>query len=175
METRYRIEFEETTCGRCGGSGRYYQACFGCNGRGRKLSRAGSRAAAKLNELRAKDPRFTVRVGDLKPGDVVLGGDTVVGMSGVSFKRARRAVVTFAGFRENGSTYKRGDEWVPYFSVEFTERDGSTCSHGYCSPDDRRQLPLDGERWEVYLAYARTLKGCTVVEVKPKAAAEATA
>jgi hypothetical protein len=62
---------ETTTCGRCGGSGRYSyctmygSTCFGCGGSGKKFTKRGAVAHRFLEDLRS------VRVEDLKVGDLV--------------------------------------------------------------------------------------------------------
>lgn len=61
--------FESNVCGRCGGTGHYSyntmtgSVCFGCGGRGRKLTKRGSAAQAFFNDLMTK-PASEVVVGD---------------------------------------------------------------------------------------------------------------
>ncbi len=62
--------FEKVECGRCGGSGSYSwnamhgSMCYGCSGKGKKLSKAG-RAAFEVFQ---KIARPEVAVEDLQPG-----------------------------------------------------------------------------------------------------------
>lgn len=64
--------FENVTCGRCGGSGRYSynmmhgDRCYGCGGAGVKLTKRGRAAQEYLNDLRS------VRADEVKVGDLVL-------------------------------------------------------------------------------------------------------
>lgn len=66
------ILFENETCGRCGGSGRYSycsmhgSTCFGCGGAGRRLTKRGRAAQLYLQALRERP------VTELKVGDLVL-------------------------------------------------------------------------------------------------------
>lgn len=60
--------FEHKTCGRCGGSGKYSfnmmhgSTCYGCNGRGQKLTRRGHMAQEYFTSLLSK-----------RAADVVVG------------------------------------------------------------------------------------------------------
>jgi len=64
--------FENVPCGRCGGSGRYSynqmhgDRCYGCGGKGVKLTKRGRAAQDYLNALRS------VRADEIKVGDLVL-------------------------------------------------------------------------------------------------------
>lgn len=66
-----KIEFEKTSCGRCGGGGRYSfnlmhgDRCYGCGGTGLALTKRGKAARAKLLELQQRP------VADLKVGEFV--------------------------------------------------------------------------------------------------------
>lgn len=67
-----KIAYDKATCARCGGSGRmpfsaYGGVCFGCNGNGEKLTAAGRRAHAAVEEW-AK-AHLTVAASSLKEGD----------------------------------------------------------------------------------------------------------
>lgn len=56
--------FESQACGRCGGTGRYsIGACFGCAGRGVRLTKRGAAAQRFYNALKLK-PVSMIRVGD---------------------------------------------------------------------------------------------------------------
>jgi hypothetical protein len=65
-----KLLFESTSCGRCGGSGRYGPTsvyagkCFKCHGRGEVLTKRGAAAQMFLNDLRKK-PASEFKVGDL--------------------------------------------------------------------------------------------------------------
>jgi len=67
---------ERETCGRCGGSGRYSynqmdgDRCYGCGGKGIRLTKRGKAANAYLLALRSK-PASELRVGDVVRGDNV--------------------------------------------------------------------------------------------------------
>lgn len=66
-----KIEFEKTSCGRCGGGGRYSfnlmhgDRCYGCGGSGLALTKRGRLAREKLRELQQRP------VADLKVGEFV--------------------------------------------------------------------------------------------------------
>lgn len=66
-----KIEFEKTSCSRCGGGGRYSfnlmhgDRCYGCGGTGLALTKRGKLARAKLRELQQRP------VADLKVGEFV--------------------------------------------------------------------------------------------------------
>ncbi len=66
-----KIEFEKTSCGRCGGGGRYSfnlmhgDRCYGCGGTGLALTKRGKLARAKLIELQQRP------VADLKVGEFI--------------------------------------------------------------------------------------------------------
>lgn len=63
--------FEKETCGRCGGSGSYSynqvdgSRCYGCAGKGERLTKRGSAAAAFLRSL------MTKRLDEVQVGDVM--------------------------------------------------------------------------------------------------------
>jgi hypothetical protein len=81
-----KYEFENTTCGRCAGTGTYPSAawngvCLGCNGRGWVLTRAG-KAAKAIHDQWITD-HLTITAAELKVGDkfrpnAVDGWKTVV-------------------------------------------------------------------------------------------------
>lgn len=62
--------FEKAPCGRCGGSGRYSwnamhgDTCYGCGGKGYKLTKAGAEAYAAFLAI----ARPTLALADLRPG-----------------------------------------------------------------------------------------------------------
>lgn len=72
--TPITIKFERTTCGRCGGTGSYSfnprdgSRCFGCEGSGERLSRAGVAAKKAYDAVIAEMDRTWA---DVKEGDKV--------------------------------------------------------------------------------------------------------
>lgn len=74
--------FEYATCGRCAGSGSYSycsmygSVCFGCGGRGIKLTKRGSAANAFFNALRSR------KAADFKAGDLIFVDFSPVGFTG---------------------------------------------------------------------------------------------
>jgi hypothetical protein len=66
-----KLLLESTTCGRCGGSGRFSfnlmhgSICYGCKGRGEVLTKRGQAAQNWMNEQRM------VAAEDFKPGDLL--------------------------------------------------------------------------------------------------------
>lgn len=81
MKNKPIFEFE--TCGRCGGCGqysycqRYGTTCFGCGGRGTKLTKRGEAAQQLYTRMASK------RADQVVPGDVIWC-DNVIGKSGWS-------------------------------------------------------------------------------------------
>lgn len=77
-----KLLFESQVCGRCGGSGSYSYCsmygsrCFGCGGRGEKLTKRGAAAQAYFTALASK-PASEFKPGDLiRMSNVTTGGDT---------------------------------------------------------------------------------------------------
>ena len=66
-----KINFDQETCGRCGGTGRYSfnladgDRCYGCSGAGKKLTRAGRKA------YDAFEAALTIPAKDVVVGDIV--------------------------------------------------------------------------------------------------------
>lgn len=176
------IKFHTQTCGRCGGSGHYSYCsmygtvCFNCRGRKTVLTKAGSAASVACSIFLKSDPRVTARVGDLKPGDVVMGSDTVITVGGQLFTKRPRPVTLLA-------VEPQADGAVTLKWEEPELRKGPPIPHSETAPADaRRPLPLTGDRWAAYLAFAESLgKGLYIADKAtgaflrgddPKAAAE---
>ena len=72
------LKFERETCGRCGGSGRYSynqidgDMCYGCQGKGVKLTKR-----ARIAQQALRDARM-VPAGDIKIGDRVRCAGTTI-------------------------------------------------------------------------------------------------
>lgn len=126
--------FEHTTCGRCGGSGRYSynqidgDRCFGCHGTGFALTRRGNAAQAFFTEM------LTVRAGDV-----------TVGMR-VNDRMGRKFTVAAIERGVAGERIVKGDR-VPMQTVTFTSAQGN--QYGYSdgilltlipSPEEREEL-----------------------------------
>lgn len=77
--TTYKITYETTECGRCGGSGRYSyntlhgDMCYGCNGKGKQLSKAGFAAQTALRAW--KNETTAMAAGDVTVGMRIRMGD----------------------------------------------------------------------------------------------------
>lgn len=120
MPTQKSI-FESKTCGRCGGTGHYSYnqvsgtTCFGCNGKGFKLTPRGSAALNWLLDQRR------VRALDVKPGDLVYH-------SGSRFR------VTAAGWDQTGSRWldKATGEWRPYYTLS-----SANCAYCLCTGEEQ--------------------------------------
>ncbi len=135
MTTQKSI-FEADTCGRCGGTGNFSYnqvngtTCFGCNGRGYKLTKRGRAAYEWLLTQR------TIRVGDVKVGDTVISGN-------------RKFKVLQAGWNQNGGGSVRNGVLYPSYDLH-----GSKSQTGFNSLDDTVILcpPLDVHKHQIAAA-----------------------
>lgn len=107
-----KIEFEQVECSRCGGSGRltgfshvYGGVCFGCNGKGKKMTAAGRRAFKKVQEVQS---RLCV-----KAASEVRVGERVQLSSGSKFSKVTEVKVSLG--KGNGRS-KMGVEGTESFS-----------------------------------------------------------
>lgn len=125
-----KTSFEKEVCGRCGGSGHYSynqldgSRCYGCNGKGERLTKRGRAAAMFLRE-RLQKPAREVQVGDRME---VMG---VVG-NGAVYTRYSKVVGVVFHEESNGSTMVNG-EWVknpPDMSIE-TEHSSLRCGRDH--------------------------------------------
>jgi hypothetical protein len=164
------LTYETKTCGRCGGSGTYSyctmygSTCFGCRGRKKVLSRAGSKARAAVTAFITAT--FSVPVEALVVGDRISVDGTA---------RTIKSIETSGGGRYGVGTNADGSIlWEDYVSVTFTKpvssAFGAYSSHGYCKGTTVTKA-VAGADWDRVVAFARTLKkGVTVVEVAAPAA-----
>lgn len=137
--------FEHTTCGRCGGCGRYSynqidgDRCYGCHGTGFALTRRGNAAQAYFTEM------LTVRAGDV-----------TVGMR-VNDRGGNKFTVAAIERRVSGSQIVKGEK-IPMEVVTFTSAQGNL--RGYSVGILMTQIPSPEERAELVakaLAYQDTL------------------
>jgi hypothetical protein len=152
-----KLVYETKACGRCGGSGHYSYCsmygttCFGCRGRKKILSAAGSKAAAAVKAFIAEHYSATVR--DLTVGDLV-------NIDGVT---RRLTKVEFSGTygSSNGVPY---ESWTIEFNKPVKSPYGAYSSMGM-SGDATLVKGVTGADWDRVVAFARTLKkGVTVAE-----------
>lgn len=73
-----RIDFEKSTCTRCGGSGQmpfaaYGGRCFKCNGRGETMTRAGAAAYKRVKKVQQEV--CSIPASSVKAGDRIVGSD----------------------------------------------------------------------------------------------------
>ena len=161
------LKYDKETCGRCGGVGRYSYClmygdrCFGCAGKGTRITKAGAKAAAAIKAF--MEANFSVAVEDLKPGDRIKvdGKLWVVG-----------EVKT-----EGGGRYSAGKDavtgetiWKDYVTVTPANKvkdafmGGFVSGHGFI-PGTKVLKAVGGADWDAVVAFARTIKkGVTVVD-----------
>jgi len=105
--------FESESCGRCGGSGKHSyntrdgSVCFGCSGKGVRLSKRGAVAQAFY------ESRLTVTYGDLKVGDRLR--TVAMTFGGGSYLYAAE-VVAISDLHEYGQSLQNGT-WVPSMGI----------------------------------------------------------
>ena len=111
-----KIAYEMETCGRCGGGGRYSfnlkdgDVCYGCSGRGERMSKRARKAHAAINAFKAE--QFSKLVADVVVGDIVVPrpGEwytvrEIVAESGVSVKVGDQGFVKCMGLVSKRCTY----------------------------------------------------------------------
>lgn len=150
-----KLRFQTASCRKCGGSRRdpflYRQSCWTCNGTGKKMTPSGRRAQETLKSWREENAG--IAVDELAVGDIVQIEDGLAQVESVEHGEVER---TFA----NGRVAQ-----LPFVEVEW--------AHG----EKRRWVkelhhagwsvliaPQDADVIERYYAFARTLKGVTVVD-----------
>lgn len=147
------ITYEREECTRCGGTGQYPSACYnglclGCSGTGRKLTRRGKAAKAKIDAL--LNSLCAVRVDALAPGMRVRTTDA----SGKTRSSVRRGAIIKA-VRATGTAAWNGE---PAYEVSFN---GITCA-GLPASNVWALIPTP-EQFAQAEALAAKLAGCEVV------------
>lgn len=150
--------FEHTTCGRCGGTGRYsYNAlhgstCYGCKGRKWKYTARGKVAANYFQSL-LKKPALDVRVGD-KVWHSIISPDGLMSSTGWFTVRE----VSFARDHLNGMRQSVG--------FLFVLKSGTRYMFG-ASPDERVVVKPTPEAREAALAAALAYQSTLTMTGKP--------
>ncbi len=160
-------KIETTTCGRCGGCGKYSfnqisgSTCFGCGGSGVKFTKRGALANQKLIELRSKP------LSEIKVGDLIRYEFTLIQGSGVATVRAFATVTEIRPVTEqenSGTSYVNGvlqprPEGRLYYAVE-SKKWGSAATCG-ASPTELIRVGCTAEQkaetLKQALAYQATL------------------
>ena len=151
-----KIEWERETCSRCAGSGQYPSpawqgVCLGCNGLGRKLTRAGKAALKKYDAyLQAHHTKAYI---ELEPGDVTRDN------------RGRRLTVVNVdtNIRRGGSAaigVEGTDGYVTYSRLVITVN--FKRESWIVGPYDRTMVPPQGEALQAAFRHVANMKGCHV-------------
>lgn len=149
--------FEEQTCGRCGGSGSYSYCsmygsrCFGCGGKGVKLTKRGAAAQRFFTELASK-PASEFKPGELiRMSNVTTGGDTYT---------AFETVVSVAPAGDKFQAFSNGVR-VGQDALEIVTTRKGCESSTFTSPTTMYRRGLTGEEKQALvakaLAYQETL------------------
>lgn len=139
-----KLMFDRMACSRCGGSGQYSfnpmdgSRCFKCHGVGTILTKVGLKAREDLDAW--CDQNWGTVVTEIKAGDRVW---VAKGMTGV---KVWKEVLDSHGDRLN----------VSYWTLVT-----KSMTYGW-RPNDK--VWVRPENFDDYLAYAKTLTGCTVAE-----------
>jgi hypothetical protein len=154
-----KLLFESQACTRCHGSGRYSfnmrhgSMCYGCGGRGEQLTKRGAEAQRFFREL------STVKVADLKPGDVIRA--TGITRGGDSYSHAATVVeVLLDDPSAPTCVSQRGDEPPVerrYCTVRLTSKLGDSTWHTFPTSDAEIVGGDRQARRERALAYQATL------------------
>lgn len=163
-----KLLLESTTCGRCGGSGKFSfnlmhgSRCYGCAGRGEVLTKRGKAAQAWLIEQRL------IPAEDFKPGDLILSE----GFSAGSYSEPTRWLRVAKVLRVTGA--EAGYVNQPDLACVRIETEGGGGFVGYAGTSKYRRAMSAEERKALHaaaLAYQSTL-GKTGKPLKrlPKAA-----
>lgn len=157
------IRYEQVPCGRCGGSGRYSycqmygDTCFGCRGKGKVLSRAGSKAYKAIEDFIRSN--FRVPVESIEAGMRVRDGDRTF------------TVTVGAHSHIKAERQQAGDgEWKysVYIEGKSRYRGFDKCSYGYAAGDGVIIAPT-GSNWARVIEFARTIKkGLTIATKESK-------
>lgn len=162
------VRVQTDACSRCGGSGRYSwcqmygDRCFGCNGSGQKATKLGAAASEALNEWRdtvgAKLPR-ELTVGDRYMSTRMNGSPVVRTLVAIEDATTTRS--------KQGSEAWEEHEMVTLVSMVRLSAHDEPMRHAatvYANKPVR--LPLTGDLWAAYVAFAATVPG---VVIAPKA------
>lgn len=171
--------FENEACGRCGGTGhhsfcqRYGTICFGCGGRGFRLTKRGSAAQAYYNDiLPTKLPLALVPGDRIMTGGITNGGDPYSSLGVVLEAPSLGEPYTQSG-SVNGVPYERTVQYARVLT-----RDGAKqrCDNGIDPAKRVTVHPTRGEYREslrsIALAYQATLTK-TGTPPKPRARRQA--
>lgn len=140
MTNHTTITFETETCSRCGGSGQYpspmWQGmCLGCNGTGRKLTRAGKVAHKRFHAAMLKMcvPMTEVEVGDKvkQPADAKWRTVTeVLDNSGIGHRNDDGTTTWLPGFVAGNTVYSVSpDAQIMRYSQELFEEAVASVAH----------------------------------------------
>lgn len=151
-----KVEWDRETCTRCGGTGRYPSAmwqgvCLGCNGLGRKLTRAGKAALAKYDAYMAAN--HSKMMIDLQPGDVVRD----------QHGRRRTVVSVDPEIRHNGTCaigVEGTDSYV--ISSSLTILVNYKREAHYVGPFDTIAVPPKGEALQAAFRHVANMKGALI-------------
>lgn len=164
------INYQQETCGRCGGSGSYSfnlmhgSVCYGCSGRKVRLTKAGANAAAAVNAFIVEN--FTVPVASLNVGDRVRYDGVARTITAIEFQ----------GGNQYGSLNNATGEmeWSGGVSITFNKpiksQFGAFSTVGMANRQTSTLVKaVAGADWDRVVEFARTIKrGITIVEAAEK-------
>lgn len=163
------IAFETTDCDRCGGSGMYGPMCidsgrcFGCGGKGIRLSRAGKIARDRYDAIMGK---MHVRIDEIKAGDRIK---IELAHTRAWQMRKREAWYTVLEITSKFEGCKIGDEDV--MSHTLTLDLGNINTDDWCVPvysGNDFALPVwDRDIYLEAINACRRLKGATITDPEP--------
>ena len=155
-----KLVYEQTTCTRCGGSGSYSYCqtygtrCVKCAGSGKAATKRGAKAAVAVKAFMAE--QFSVPVETLVAGDRIKYDGKVVTIAAITRDGGR------SGHSVNGEMV-----WTDTVTVTFTSpvpsQFGAFSALG-TAEGTLLQRAVTGADWDRVVAFARGLKGVTVVE-----------
>jgi preprotein translocase subunit YajC len=151
-----KLRYDRANCRKCGGSRRdpmlYGQSCWSCRGSGTKITASGTRAKKALERWREENAG--IAVDELKVGDIVqIHGGRLAQVESVEHGELERVAA-------NGRTLH-----LPFVQVEWAH--GETTRYVKEMHETGWKVliaPQEDDVIESYYAFARTLKGVTVVE-----------
>lgn len=152
---KIKVTYELTECGRCGGSGRYAwnprtaDRCFGCNGSGKALTKAGAKAQTAFRARRSE--LVSIPVTEVQAG-------TRVKVEGKMYR-----VKSVSGIQVNSHKIIDGERIPqPSVSLELETSKGSLIWG--MGVEKMVELAPTPAQWDELVAYARTLKGAILIE-----------
>lgn len=159
-----KLRYDTKSCSRCGGSGSYSYCsmygttCFKCRGRKKTLSAKGAKASVAVKAFITDN--FSVAVEDLTVGDRI----SVDGKVGVIGSVERRSNSYGSRDLETGEMVWRDGITVTFSNTVKDSFFGVKLGGYGWVVGSKVTKAVAGADWERVVAFARTLKGVTVVD-----------